>query len=197
MKELIDLLEFVKKRQELSGDMTKTTAILNDGIFGHHRRPPMALYNPAFEDEARKFMAQLFRVPRTSQIYFELAELYKFGLNAYFPGIDIEIDYAKAAYWFLAAADLGHKEAIKFFHRMVPHYFMKDVIPGDVLIAVMEALLEQEKLAKACQGETLEERKWRESVNDFVIDSFVYPENKAVDEFWFDTIGKHFGHNST
>lgn len=195
MKELIDLLEFVKKRQELAGEMTKATSILSDGLFGPYRRPVVALYNPAFEEEARRLLSPVFHlVPGTARIYFELAQLFKFGINDQFPGRDIEIDYVQAAYWFLAAADCGHKEAILFLRRMVPQYFMQNVKPDDMLIAVVGALVEQAKLAKACQGETLEERKWREAANDFVIDAFLYPEEHKIDEFWLDTIGKYFWH---
>lgn len=195
MKELLDLLEFVKKRQELAGATTKTTAVLNDGLFSPYRRPFVALYNPDFETEARRLLSPgFYLVPGTSQIYFELAQLFKFGINDCFPGRDIEIDYVKAAYWFLAAADCGHKEALLFFRRMVPQYFMQKVTPDDMLIVVMEALIEQARLANAYQGETLEERKWREAVNDFVIDGFLYPEESKIDEFWFDSIGKNLGH---
>lgn len=194
MKELVELLEFVQRRQEMAGAITKIAAVLTDGIFGPQRRPALAGYNAAFEEEAQRLMVQLFRVTRTAQHCFELAELFKFGSNPYFPGTDVEIDYARAAYWFSAAADLGHRETTLFFHRMVPQYFMKNTTPEDTQIAVMEALVAQEVLAKANQGETVEERKRREAVNDFVIDAFLYPEEHEIDEFWFDTIGKNIGY---
>lgn len=195
MRELVELLEFVQRRQEMAGAMTKTSAVLNDGVFGPQRRPTMSWYNVVFEDEARRLMSHLFQINKTPQICFELAELYKFGVNPYFPGLDIASDYPRAAYWYVESADLGHKETLKFFHRMVPQYFMEKMSPHDVFEAVITALVEQEKLAKAYEGETLEERKWRESVNDFVIDLFLYPEDQELDdEFWFNTLGKRFGH---
>lgn len=194
MQELVELLEFVQRRQELAGAMTKEAAVLGDGLFGPQRRPALAGYNVVFEDEAQKLMSQLFRATKTSKHCFELAQLFKFGSNTYFPGLEVEIDYARAAYWFIAAADLGHKEVTLFFHRMVPQYFIKNTTPEDMQIAVMEALVAQEVLAKANQGETVQERKRREAANDFVIDLFLYPEDQELDEaFWLDTLGKHFG----
>lgn len=193
MKALIDLLAFVQKRQGKTEAMTKAAAILSDGPFGPHRRPALTEYNTVFEEEAQWLMMPLFQVPRTGQHCFALAELFKFGVNDYFPGLEVEIDYARASYWFVAAADLGHKGTIKFFHRMVPQYFMKNVTPGDMLTAVIEALVEQESLAKANHGESIEARKWREAVNDFVIDAFLYPEEYEIDTFWFDTIGQYLG----
>ncbi len=68
---------------------------------------------------------------------------------------------------------------------------MENTTPADMQVAVMEALVAQEVLAKANHGETVTERKRREAVNDFVIDAFLYPEEHKIDEFWFDTIGKH------
>lgn len=195
MKELIELSRFIDRRLDMTEAMTKTSAVLSDGMFGPHRRPAMAGYNIVFEEEARQLMAQLLRVQKTSQHCFELAELYKFGVNTYFPGVDIVADYPRAAYWFLSAADLGHKETLKFLHRMVPQYFMPNITQEDMQIAVIQALVEQESLAKSCRGETLEERKRREDFNNFVIDLAIYPEDQELDdEFWFDTLGKRFGY---
>ena len=174
--------------------MTKVTAILSDGIFGPHRRPAMAGYNIAFEERAVRLMEQLFRVTKTPQHCFELAQLFKFGKNNYFPGIDIAVDYPQAAYWFLAAADLGHKETLKFFHRMAHQYFMPNITPEDMHTFVIEALVTQENLAKTCQEETLAERKRREAFNDFAIDLSLYPEDRDLDDaLWFDILWKHMG----
>ena len=194
MKELLGLLEFVQKRQSLTEDMTKTGAILNDGVFGPYRRPSMTTYNAIFEEEAQQLLTQLFRMNKTVELCFELAELYKFGINPYFPGLDVQSDYSKAAYWYVAAADSGHKKTLQFFHRMVPHYFIPNTPAAVVSAAIVDALVEQERLAKGCQGETLEERKRREEVNDFVLDLFLYPQDQELDEaFWLDTLDERFG----
>lgn len=194
MKELVELSRFIDRRLDMTYAMTKTSAILSDGIFGPHRRPAMAGYNIAFEEEARRLFAQLFEVPRTAQNCFELAELFKFGINSYFPGVDIAVDYPQAAYWFLAAADLGHKETLKFFHRMVPQYFMPNITPDEMHVFVIEALVAQESLAKPSQKETLEERKRREDFNNFAIDLSLYPAEQELDgACWFDILFKRFG----
>lgn len=194
MKELVELCRFIDRRLDMTDAMTNTTAILSDGIFGPHRRPALAGYNIVFEEEARCLFAQLFQVPRTAHNFFELAELFKFGINDYFPGVDIAVDYARAAYWFLAAADLGNKETLKFLHRMVPQYFMPNITPEDMHVFVIEALVTQENLAKSCQVETIAERKRREAFNNFAIDLSLYPVDQELDgECWFDILWKRVG----
>jgi len=74
----------------------------------------------------------------------------------------------------------GHKEVLSFlsygaclFHRRQDQ--------DCLLNKAVEVLNEEARLAKAPIGETREERKWRETINDFLID-----------QFWFDILIKQF-----
>ena len=185
-----NLLNFIQKRKKTVISIKNRDVLKDKKLL-----PRLMLWNLAYEEEAGDLLADnwIFNNKTLPVIYFRLAEFYKFGIDGYFPNNETAIDYRKAAYWYVAAAGFGHEETIQFFYRMVPQYFVEYVELENLLDKIVEALNEQAQLVKAYTGETLEERKWRESVNNFVIDQFLDPNDKEGSEwFWCDVLMERF-----
>lgn len=117
-----ELTEFVESRRPVYAQVEKD----EENMMPYHWYKQMK-QKKAYEDEGRS-ISQMTRnlFDDTGLLYMALSELYTFGETVGFPGIYMDVNHAKAAYWLLRAFGQGNKKAFLFAHSLVPEFFIKD-----------------------------------------------------------------------